>query len=105
MAEATGNSFEPSAISGSVAGLTWAGATDEAVRAAITKKVERNGTIMKTVTWAVNRPLGKLPEGTLAEGSSPTAWHLKNGLHADKRMPPALMSAALISDSSLGVNP
>ncbi|HTG79688.1 MAG TPA: hypothetical protein VL553_08825, partial [Sphingomicrobium sp.] len=65
---ATGNSFEPSAISGSAAGFTWAGATDEADRAAITKKVERNDTIMKTVTWAVNRPLGKLPEGDARRG-------------------------------------
>ena len=57
----TASSFEPSAINGSAAGLTWAGATDEAVRAAITKKVERNGTNMQTVTWAVNRPVGVLP--------------------------------------------
>ncbi|MDV3257716.1 MAG: hypothetical protein LOX97_08055 [Sphingomonas sp.] len=47
---ATGNSFVPWGISGSALGLTFAGATDEAVRAAITSKAERKATIMKTVT-------------------------------------------------------
>ena len=48
----------PSEINGSAAGFTWAGATDEAVRAAITMKAERSDTNMQTVTWAVNRPVG-----------------------------------------------
>ena len=71
-------------------GLTWAGATDEAVRAAITKKAERRATIMKTVNWAVNRPVGVLHRAALAEGDSPTAWHLSPAYFADMRMPPAL---------------
>ena len=66
---------------GLVAGFTWAGATDDAVRAAITMKAERSGTNMQTVTCAVNRPLGWLRESSVAEGDSPTAWHLSYGLH------------------------
>ena len=88
----TGSAFDPSAISGSAAGLTWAGATDDAVSAAITKKAERSGTNMKTVTWAVNRPRWRCcPKAALAEGDSPTAWHLIRPDIADMRMPPALL--------------
>ena len=72
----TGTAFESSAINGSEAGLTWAGATEDAVKAAITMKVERSGTNMQTVTKAVNRPVGVLPWTAIAEGGSPTAWHL-----------------------------
>ena len=50
----------PSEISGSVAGVTWAGATDEPVKAAITMKAVRSDTNMQTVIWAVNRPVGVL---------------------------------------------
>jgi hypothetical protein len=50
--------FDPSVIRGSVAGLTLAGATDDAVSAAITNMAERIGTNMKTVVCAVNRPVG-----------------------------------------------
>ena len=50
---------------------TWAGATDDAVKAAITKMVERNGTIMKTVTCAVIRPVGELPQGIARRGWIP----------------------------------
>ena len=71
-------------------GLTWAGATDDAVRAAITKKAERKATIMKAVTRAVNRPVGELRQKALAEGGSPTAWPLNPAYLADMRMPPAL---------------
>ena len=68
-------------------------------------KVVRSDTNMQTVTWAVNRPVGVLTLGQqIAEGGSPTAWHLRNGLHADKRMPPALMSGALIRERFPGVN-
>jgi hypothetical protein len=59
MAEGT-----PSATIGCAAGLTWAGATDEAVKAAITVKAVRNVTNMQAVTWAVNRPFGVLPKGS-----------------------------------------
>ena len=47
-------------MSGSVAGLTWAGATDEPVKAAIIMKAVRSDTNMQTVIWAVNRPVGVL---------------------------------------------
>ena len=72
---------EASMTAGPMAGFTWAGAADDAVRAAITVKAERIRTNMKTVTCAVNRPLGWLREGSVAEGDSPTAWHLNHGLH------------------------
>jgi hypothetical protein len=90
---------------GSAAGFTWAGATDEAVRAAITVKADRNVTNIQTVTWAVNRPVGALRKAAAAEGGSPTAWHLNYGLHADMRMPPAWSLVMVISDWFLGVNP
>jgi hypothetical protein len=67
-------------------------------------KAERSGTNMKTVTWAVNRPLGELHEGSNAEGDSPTAWHLCSAYFADMRMPPAWKSATLIPEWFRGVN-
>jgi hypothetical protein len=85
-------------------GLTCAGATDEAVTAAITKKAERKATIMKTVTCAVNRPIGVLQNKAHAEGDSPTAWHLCSAYFADLRMPPAWKSATLIPEWFRGVN-
>ncbi|MCL6741615.1 hypothetical protein LZ518_10775 [Sphingomonas sp. RB56-2] len=51
---------------------------------------------MQTITWAVNRPFGELPGGMLAEGDSPTAWHLSPVQLTGKRVPPALVSEALI---------
>ena len=77
----TGSSFEPSAISGSAAGVTWAGATDDAVKAAITMKVERSGTNMQTVTWAVNRPVGVLPESAASPRVVPRLRGISNSAY------------------------
>ncbi|MCF2514957.1 hypothetical protein LVY65_07745 [Sphingomonas sp. G124] len=59
---------------------------------------------MQTVTWAVSRPFGVLLYTALAEGSSPTAWHLNYDLLADVRMPPHWLLQHLISDWFRPVN-
>jgi hypothetical protein len=100
----TGSSFESAASNGSAAGLTWAGATDDAVRAAITMKAERSGTNMQTVTMAVNRPVGVLPWAAVAEGGSPTAWHLNSAYLPICGCPPRGLVQPLISDWFRPVN-
>src|SRR6478735_7256843 len=57
LARATGTGFHPSAM-GSAAGLTLAGATEEPLIAATTRRAERSDTNMNTVICAVNRPIG-----------------------------------------------
>ena len=60
---------------------------------------------MQTVTKAVNLPFGVPFVTAIAEGGSPTAWHLRPAYNAVTRMPPALLLQAVISKGSLGVNP
>ena len=87
-ASGRGKTFDPSVTRGSTAGLTLAGATDDALSAAITRMAERNGTNMKTVVCAVNRPVDDCcPKAALAEGDSPTAWHLYGMNKADADAP------------------
>ena len=67
-------------------------------------KAVRSDTNMQTVTWAVNRPVGVLTEVSNRRGWFPDCVVSGSAYVADMRMPPALLSAAVISDWFPGVN-